>query len=385
MSDIFASGEQRTRRTGRAHRIGIHLAALALACALPLVALSIYTIFSFAHMEHEVTRDDILGTARAAAVMVDVQLGNWQGDLEALSAFYNPNRLASFYENTKVVVAGEDPCVKISLLDPAGNVAFDTDHPLDDETIHWDDPVGFAQALSSGKPFISDLFRRTGDRMPMVAVYAPVIVDTHVEGVLAMSIPTTQLSHLLADQRMPAGWMMGMADRERFIIARSVTPKGYVGRQVPANLARPTEAQKELFVASPGIGQGPQYIAMARSDLSSWVVALGIPQAIVDAPLHRALRNFTIIGLCVLVFGMACAALIGRNLSGATRGLAQAALGLIEHRPMPAINSKVRNSRCRRSIGDRERAVARERSATAPRAKTSVARPGGRACRQLRA
>src|ERR1700742_3158028 len=71
MSDIFASTRQGTHSVGRAHSIGFHLAALALACAPPLVALSVYTIFSFAHMEHEVNRNDILGTARAAAVMVD--------------------------------------------------------------------------------------------------------------------------------------------------------------------------------------------------------------------------------------------------------------------------------------------------------------------------
>jgi signal transduction histidine kinase len=328
-------------RASRGHSLRIHLAALALACTLPLLSLSIYTIFSFAQMEREVSRSDVLAAARAASTLIDQNVRNFEGDLRGLAAFYDPAHLDDFYDHAAVTAAEEGSGFSIALITRAA-VVFDTRYPPGDTPPAWRHPIDFAD--TSGHIIVSDLFIDRSDEVPKIAIYLP-IRHGNERAFLVMSVPASALSTLLATQQLPSNWTVGLTDRNSIIIARGAESDRYVGRQVPLDLARPTGAQKELVANSPGIGQGPQYLAMVRSTLTDWLLVIGIPQEVANAPLYKSLGNFLIVGTGFLLFGLAAAALIGGSLARAMTALSKAALGLINHQPVPAIDSAIREVR----------------------------------------
>ncbi|HWE74782.1 MAG TPA: ATP-binding protein [Stellaceae bacterium] len=339
MADFATVPVSSEPRAPRGHSLRVHLAALALACTLPLLSLSIYTIFSFAQMERDVSRNDILAAARAASTLIDQHVRNFEGDLRGLAAFYVPGHLDDFYNHAAVTAAEEGAGVSIALI-KRDAVVFDTRYPLGGgQSPAWEHPVDFAH--SSGRLIVSDLFIDRIDGVPKIAIYVPLRHD-NATAFLVASVPTGALSALLAIQGLPPDWTVGLSDRNRIIIARGAEPQGYVGRQVPSTLVRPTGTQREVFADSPGIGQGPQYLAMIRSTLTDWVLVIGIPQGIADAPLYRSFGNFLIVGMGFLLLGLAAAALIGGSLSRAMTALSKAALGLINHQPVPAIDSTIR-------------------------------------------
>jgi signal transduction histidine kinase len=330
-------------RVPRGHSLRVHLAALALACTLPLLCLSIYTIFSFAEMEHEVSRSEILGAARAASTLVDQNVRNFEGDLRGLAAFYDAGHLDDFYEHAAVTAAEDGDGISIALIRQAA-VVFDTRYTLGSKPPAWGHPVPASDAMAGGKPAVSDFFIDRADGIAKIAIYLPIRHD-NAPAFLVMSVPTNAFSTLLASQGLPSSWSVAVADHNRMIIARGAAPQDYVGRQVSLSLARPTAEKKEIVVKSPGIGQGPQYLAMIWSGVTSWVLVIGIPDAVADAPLHRSLGNLLVVGSAFLSLGLVAAALIGSSLSRAMTGLSGAALGLINHQPVPDLDSGIREVR----------------------------------------
>ncbi|HEX4191936.1 MAG TPA: ATP-binding protein [Stellaceae bacterium] len=328
-------------RAPRGHSLRVHLAALALACTLPLLSLSIYTIFSFAQMERDVSRSDVLAAARAASTLIDQDVRNFEGELRGLAAFYDPGHLDDFYEHAAFTAAEEGSGTSIALI-KRDAVVFDTRYRFGHQPPAWEHPVDFTDPWDH--MVVSDLFIDGSDKVPKVAIYLPIWRENEL-AFLVLSVPTSDLSALLATQELPSDWTVGLTDRNRIIIAHGAEPGRYVGRQVPRDLERPTEAQKELVANSPGIGQGPQYLAMVRSTLTDWVLVIGIPQNVADAPLYRSLGNFLIVGTGFLLLSLAAAALIGGSLSRAMTALSKAALGLINHQPVPAIESAIREVR----------------------------------------
>jgi PAS domain S-box-containing protein len=85
----------------------------------------------------------------------------------------------------------------------------------------------------------------------------------------------------------------------------------------------------------------PNYMGVARSALSGWRVVVGIPTAVIEAPLHRSLRNFALLGGGVLLLAIGVAALIGGRLAANMKTLARAARALARHEPLPIVTTTV--------------------------------------------
>ncbi|HEV8015352.1 MAG TPA: ATP-binding protein [Stellaceae bacterium] len=319
-----------------------HLAVLVLACALPLVGLSLATIFSFAQKQHEINRNDILATARAAAGEVDLELRDLRGDLYALALAYDPNRPREFYERSIIAASQEDPGVSIALIRPSGTVVFDTRRPPTGPPVSWDNPIDLSDAISSGRAFVSNLYLDRAENLPKIAIYVPISDDGHLDAFLVMSVPTAIFRELIREQRLPSDWTVGLSDRNRFILASTVTTRQLVGAQIPSNFTHPSGDQREVFTQSPGIGQGSIYLALVKTEIGDWIVAVGIPQAAADAPLRQSLLTFLFTGLGVLALGLGAALFIARYVSRSMRALSRAALGLVKLEPVPEMHSSVR-------------------------------------------
>jgi signal transduction histidine kinase/CheY-like chemotaxis protein/HPt (histidine-containing phosphotransfer) domain-containing protein len=320
-----------------------HLAALAAACTLPLIAVAVLAFFQFARMERSLTRDNVLIAAHATEILIENYLQSSLSDLQALEAplKVDDSDLAGLYARGKFVADQDDGAVL--LVRGGGTVVFDTRYALGQSALVFEDASTLAQAEASGKPAVSDLFYSGPNQRPVIALYLPTTTPRGSRYVLVFVLPASQFAGLLDQQHFPAGWRAGISDRQHIIIA-SPGPRfqQVVGKRLPIGAPTLAPNQNEGFFPITMIGGDAVLLASVRSPLAGWEVVVGVPQAAANLPLRETIRTFLPLALSLFLLGMAGALLIGRRMTRSMVALRRAATELTNLTPVPLIDSSVR-------------------------------------------
>ncbi len=129
---------------------------------------------------------------------------------------------------------------------------------------------------------------------------------------------------MLEGNRLPAGWGVSILDRTDHIVARWPDHDRYVGSQANAALRASAEAP-EGTVRSVNVAGVPVWGAYARLPGWGWRVAVGVPEAVMDAPMRRSALVLGMVGLLAVAASIAAAVLFGRRLARPIRALGRAA------------------------------------------------------------
>jgi signal transduction histidine kinase len=165
-----------------------------------------------------------------------------------------------------------------------------------------------------------------------VAVSVPVLRDGRAIYVLSLNIAPL-LPRMLAELNLPPDWIVTIGDRGGTTIARNREADRFVG-QLGGSTAL------ELFRTSdegwfPAISrEGTRvYVAFAHVKFSGWTVAMGIPDAVLSAPVRRSAWILILTDGVALALALLLAAAILRRIASAIAGLADyaEAVGRGEH------------------------------------------------------
>ena len=130
---------------------------------------------------------------------------------------------------------------------------------------------------------------------------------------------------LLVEQRLPADWLAGIADRSGVIIARTRAPELAVGRRVSAELMADISKSDE----GSGVGRTfegvPVYNAFARSKLTGWTVAIAVSQSAILAPVRRSLGIMLGGAAVLLLLTLGAAIVLSRRIAAPISTLAESA------------------------------------------------------------
>jgi PAS domain S-box-containing protein len=318
-----------------------HVVALVLASVLPLAGLAVYSMMQLSEGERIAGRSEIIGTAHAVSSIIDQRLDDNLKALRALARrFPGPSgSLENFYDDCAAYATESDGA--ILLADPTGRQIFNSKRPLGTSLPRVFGTPEFWEVVATAEPRIGNAFTSPVDGTSSVAVLAPVIRDGHAVAVLGITFPTRALSDLLAAQRLPADWTVAAVDRTGTIFARHNGTDRVIGMKASLEvMAMPPEQDEALF-RLPNPEGVSNYMGVARSALSGWRVVVGIPAAVIEAPLHQSLRNFAMLGGGVLLLAIGVAALIGGRLAANMKTLARAARALARHEPLPIVTTTV--------------------------------------------
>jgi PAS domain S-box-containing protein len=322
-------------------RFRSYLVVWAGACILLLVALSTFVVVQFAGMQQDISRHEILGTARATALVVDQQLAGGVSDLRALAALRaSQDDLGRFYEECKAVANAVKGWVRLARA--SGETILDTRLPMGAAAERAGASGDFDQAVASKQLLVSNLYYGGSDRAPQFSIHLPIVEQDEVRYVLSLSFPTTVLADLLVAQHLPDNWTVGISDRNRTIMARHYRSEAFVGRRLPAKAPQVPPGKTEAFFPVVDSGGVPIYLASVLSALAGWEVVIGIPQAEADAPLRTSLDRILGVGAVVLLLAIATAWAFGHRLSRAMALLSEAALSLVDLKPVAAFGSTIR-------------------------------------------
>ena len=303
------------------------LVLIVLAALLPLVLVAAYILHDTANRQRE---DLIEATqSRLAALMgaVDAELTGVIASLDTLAASPRQSEAIALHEEAQRLVNRRSGWNNIVLLDRRGQQVMNTRLPATMAPRPASEPDLLAQVLETGRVHVGDLRYIDEIRHHVFAVYLPIREDGEVRNVLAAVLRPEAFHALLASQVIPPPGVAALLDRNGRVVSRTVAPLDSAGREASPSL-------RALLADGQATGSGitltlegaQVYTAFARSPTTGWVLALGLPVEVVDAPVRRA---YAVLGGAIILsvlLGLAVSFLVGRTITRPMRDLEDAAL-----------------------------------------------------------
>jgi two-component sensor histidine kinase len=212
----------------------------------------------------------------------------------------------------------------------AGSEAF-PDRPLD-----VDRSVIERKAVA-----VSDLFAGAHDEKLLVAVVAPALrPDTgEVLYLVDLTMPAERIRDVIVKQPLGEGLYATVLDRKGRVIARTRGHERFVGTEATAFMQGVTG--REGLFRTTSLDGVPILVQYTRVNGSDWIVAVGLEENTLNAPVRRLVLLVALAGLSLGLLSAALAYVFGRRITDAIHGLSTAAAALGRGAPVPVLRTPV--------------------------------------------
>ncbi len=291
-----------------------YMVGLILVVVAPLLIFSAFLVRRSAEHEQEITANSVRERTQGASATIDRELGALRARLFILatSTYLQTGDLVAFREQASDTASQLG--LAIILSDPTGQELVDTHvapgRPLptmlDRDAIH--------RVAATGQPDVSNLAADAPAHEFMLALSVPVRRNDQLVYVLSFNVAPV-MPQLLAGIELPPEWIVTISDRSGVTIARNRDPEqfvGQMGRKSVIERFHATDAGWIPLVSREGV---PVYSAFARIKLAGWTIAVGIPDAVLFAPVRRSTTSLILAGVVTLALAMLLAVAIGRRIA----------------------------------------------------------------------
>ena len=321
-----------------AMKIRSYLSLMVGAVLVPVIAFSAIALTLMLDAEREAALKGVRELARTSLVSIDRELTNSQSALRMLSVstHLSNGEYAAFYEKARY--ADQFGSTITALLDETGRMVLTTSVPYGTPLPPTEARERVARVLESNQSQVSNLLRTSVTRREMAVVDVPVTTKSGRRYVLSQGYDISHFNRVLRQMAAPQGWLIGVFDRNGMAIAQT-------GGSFPAALREAIGSKHAGVIRTVGDGSGGAvklYTILDRSALSGWTVAVGVPEAEIEAVARRAIA-VSLLGL-LAAFGCAAATawLFARRLSISIRSAALSAKALEQGaEPGPVASSGV--------------------------------------------
>ncbi|WP_448203269.1 response regulator [Azospirillum sp. sgz302134] len=352
------ANKKRHSRIGRASTEGLSLRSglvlLVMAAMLPMLGFAGWTVIRMAETQSAAIERSGQDLARTLAVAIDRELSSMAAALQVLTSshYLAMDDFAGFHRQANEVLRNKDirrEGIHIVLTDAHGQQITNTRRPYGEPLPVAAVPGMIRRAADTGQTQVSEVFNGAVAGRPLVAIAVPVLREGQPRRVLALSVPTEVLASVLKRQGLPDGWIAGIWDRQGIFVTRTEAASAFTGTPVSPEVFRVTSAaQAGTFSGTTREGVA-LFSAYARSELSGWTVAVGVPQTIIAEPMRRSVLLVLTGGGIILIFSLMMALVVGRRIAGPVAALADSALalgsndpsatlGMIERTPVREVN-----------------------------------------------
>jgi hypothetical protein len=286
------------------------------AAAIVPAALVATALIGYDYYDREQSRliRDSTATARALAAAVETELTGAKSALLALatSPHLSSGDLAAFHAQALDALK-DQALANVVLMDKTGVQRVNTFRPFGAPLPAEGNPPELRRIFETNEVVITDLFVGPVVGKHFLAVGVPVRRNGKVVYSLNGGVAPERLSALLAQQRLPEGWIVAVFDHAGTIVAR--TPEGarFVGKQGPPELVRRMKEKPEDAFQLPTLEGIPALMVFSRSPASGWTVAIGIPLSELTAHVLSSLARLVIVGFIAMLTALALAAVLGRR------------------------------------------------------------------------
>lgn len=303
------------KRLGRLRlSIRAYLALLVAVVMLPTLAILWWVTSSSAEMERRQIERDAQTEAREIAAAIDRELVALQNTVTVLAASVHLRQgdFAGFHRIATNAARMLDATIMlrdVRMDQQVVNTAFAWGTSIADEKPAPGDAFE-EQLLRAGKVAISNVFFGKLTQRPVVRLTIPIAQDGNVDFLLSLSVPLKTFADIVGSLAIPPGQHATVIDRRNTIVTRSERNDAYAGRPLTV---RTTEWHS---VASSVNREGiPFHWFLRRSELTGWMVSVGMPDSVLDAPANRALGYFAAAGGLAFLISLALSYPLARRLA----------------------------------------------------------------------
>ena len=321
MASTFARSRHRVLSTRT------RLTLLVGAVLAPLLVAAAAVFWSYANSERERSQAEAVSLAGQIADAVDRELTGLQASLEALatSPTLKNGDFAAFYGQAKEMLRLRGDYLVVR--DASGQQLLNTRVPWGTPLRRVSDPVLLEtdrQVFATGSPAVSDLFLGAVANRLVVVVDVPVFRDGNVAHVVSLSLFPESFRTAFSAQGPDGAWTAAIIDRQGRIVARSRRHDEFVGNKATEDLRRNTTGARGWWIGTTLEGE-PVLGAYARSRLSDWRVAVGVPLAVIEAPFRTLFWLLVAGGAVMLAVSALLAARFAYGIGRPIQALASAA------------------------------------------------------------
>ena len=302
------------------------LMAFGAALLVPVLVFAAVPLWQYAGSERSRYEEEAREAARRAIAAVDRELTGIQAAAQALatSPLIAGGDFEAFQRQALEALrawAPEEPDVyAIVLRDLTGQQLVNTRVP-------WGTPLPRVPGrdidrlvVETKRPQVQDVFASVSVSRPIVSVRVPVLREGEVTHVLSMALEPKRIAEVLRTQGIPSGWTSAVIDRNDRIVARSQQSERFTGTLATEDLRRSAVGDEGLWSGTTLEGT-PVLGAYARSQLSGWRAAVGVPLSLLQEPFRRWLWTVTGLGVAALVLSFVLAAWFGRRIARSIQAL----------------------------------------------------------------
>jgi len=324
------------------------LLTIALAGILPLALVAGLGMLSIVSEQTELAKQRSLEATRLAATAVEVELSRSLNVLQALSQspLLDDGDIDGFADMVRRVLPSVPSWYALLIVSPEGEVLrrVSLHNPPASRTIA--EPRSFAEVIRTGKPQVGSMSKGPGGVWG-VPLRVPVHQGDTVHYVLTAVLRPQGVADVIANRRLPAGWVNTVLDSNGLRIARSLNHEETLGMPASPTLAAILQENsgEEGIGLSMTMEGNSVYTSFVRLQPSGWVVATGVPTEVVEA---GATRVYTLYGgglLLSLVFAVTAALFATRRINVPMRHLRRAAQAIGHGQAFKAPESEIEEIR----------------------------------------
>ncbi|PTM60810.1 sensor histidine kinase [Phreatobacter oligotrophus] len=312
------------QEVGKERSLAVYLVAFAAVIVVPLMLLAVAVAWRFA--DAEISRLKLVGQQRTEDVAAEIErmLGSRLDILRVLAtspAIDASDHAAFDAQARQFTESGVD--IRLRALD--GRLLVDTGLPPGEVLPHWPLLEPMTEAIRSRQPVFSSLFVSRGTSTYAVAIFVPVVRDGTVVALVSNTFSPEVFHRFMVRAGISDPYFASLSDRSGLIIARSANHEASVARQLPSFDAAVGRSGSWNGINADGLKVRAFY---QRSDLSGWLVTLGLRESAIDAALWRTFGGVTVVGLLLVILSIAMATVLVRRLSRAANAMVEAAAAM---------------------------------------------------------
>jgi signal transduction histidine kinase/CheY-like chemotaxis protein len=305
-----------------------------LAIIVPLVAATSWIAWKEYHQHRGSLGTTLVGAARSVADAADRELAIGLAIVQTLSqsTLIDEKRFEEFHALLGKSIASR-PGMTAVLFDASGQQLLNTARPYGAPLPNVFEqeaklpalgasqlPQGGAQwvrkAFDQRRPVYSDLFHGQVTGKYLVGISVPVLRGGEMLYCLTIALPAEQFQQVVREPRRAHPGDAVLIDSRGFIIARSVEPEKFVGRQVLPETLRALRRDREGFGEAINARDETIFRAFTRSDLTDWSVGIYLSEGAAFGAIWRTMRAWTVAVLAVLLFAIVLTLWLSRMMRG---------------------------------------------------------------------
>ena len=311
------------------------LLGLSLLTTLPLLVFALSVVWEFKEFQQRTLVQQLERRSNELAHTVAVELQGTLGTLNALAESDAALTLdvPSLYAHAQRIVARHDDMRAISLA-TEDSLVFTTSIPLGRTGMPASTPDRVHLALQTQTPNVSGPFTSPTKRVPVVALTVPVVHQGLATYALRGILTVESINRLVSTNRLPAGWVVSIADANGIVVARSHDAARYVGQLASASFRQGMRATDAASAFLGSTLEGTPTMHLVRPVFGfDWYLSMAVPLTILNAPVTAMLWHMAGLGLLWLALSLVAAMAFSRYLLRQMKEVAHAMNPAIEAPP----------------------------------------------------